>query len=742
MVLDFELSAQYKSALGLTGKEEIFYCVPYDISDDGVLQKDSYVVVTNQNLFVLENGKIKQKIALSTLKDIKAETEISCGLLLIIPKDTGIEQLVVRYSAKHLARYAYIARGTQILLAGGTKKVVSEEYEKTCLKCGRALPGTKECPYCSHRKEGLLNDMLVIMKPFKLKLLLIFILMLLAATISLVEPKIQERLIDDVLYDNRGSMKMAALCLALMFAISVISTLINVSKSYACSKLGSYMSMDLRRKIYSKIQLLSLSFINDRKPGDLMNRVVRDTSRVSDFMSNAFCNLFTVALMVIFVVTYMLFINTKLALISFLFIPVSVGISVAFRRNIHKRFHMQRKKEDKINSNLRDVISGMAVVKTYGKEETEAQHFNDVAESYAVTQKKNEVFWAVFFPAMQFIMGAGTYMITYFGGTSVLSDVMKPGELMQFTTYAAMMYSYVGWLSNLPRIVMNMVTSIERISDVMTQEPKIVDRKDAENHEIYGDIELRNVSFGYKSYDPVLEHIDLKVKKGEMIGLVGASGTGKSTLINLIMHLYDVDDGEMLVDGINVKDIKSEKYHSQIGVVLQETFLFSGTILNNIRFARPDATIMEVIQAAKLANAHDFICNTPDGYNTYVGERGYNLSGGERQRIAIARAILNEPKLLILDEATASLDTESEYLIQTALNRLTSGKTTFAIAHRLSTLKNADRLVVIDGHHIAEVGTHNELMEKKGIYYGLVTAQLEMQKSKKDVEKEIINEGA
>jgi ATP-binding cassette subfamily B protein len=274
---------------------------------------------------------------------------------------------------------------------------------------------------------------------------------------------------------------------------------------------------------------------------------------------------------------------------------------------------------------------------------------------------------------------------------------------------------------------MNLITSVERISDVMQQEPKIRDSEAAVTHDVTGEIEFKNVTFGYKSYEPVLESINLKVKPGEMIGLVGSSGAGKSTLINLIMHLYDIDDGELLVDGINIKDIKLADYHSQIGVVLQETFLFSGTILNNIRFARPEATPMEVIRAAKMANAHDFICKTPDGYNTYISEKGNNLSGGERQRIAIARAILNDPRILILDEATASLDTESEYLIQTALNRLTSGKTTFAIAHRLSTLKNADRLVVIDGHGIAEIGTHNELMAKKGIYYGLVTAQLEMQ---------------
>ena len=214
-----------------------------------------------------------------------------------------------------------------------------------------------------------------------------------------------------------------------------------------------------------------------------------------------------------------------------------------------------------------------------------------------------------------------------------------------------------------------------------------------------------------------------------MIGIVGASGTGKSTLINLIMRLYEVDDGALRIDGQDIKDIRCETFHSQIGVVLQETFLFSGTVLENIRFSKPEASYEEVIRAAKLANAHDFISRTPDGYNTYVGEKGHNLSGGERQRIAIARAILNDPKLLILDEATSSLDTESEFIIQKALEKLTEGRTTFAIAHRLSTLQNSDRLIVIDGHGIAEIGSHNELLEKKGIYYKLVMAQLEMQGS-------------
>ena len=305
---------------------------------------------------------------------------------------------------------------------------------------------------------------------------------------------------------------------------------------------------------------------------------------------------------------------------------------------------------------------------------------------------------------------------------------MSAGTLTQFIAYAAILYGPLDRLLNLPRNLAEMFNSLERIFDIWEEEPSIKNADKAIKHDIEGNIKFDNVTFGYQSYDPVLKNINLDVKKGEMIGLVGASGVGKSTIINLIMHLYDVNSGTLSIDGIDIKDIDIEYLHSQIGVVLQETFLFSGTIIDNIRYAKPDATYEEVIAAAKTANAHDFICRTPNGYETYIGQMGYTLSGGERQRLAIARAVLTKPKLLILDEATSNLDTESEYLIQKAIERLRSDCTTFAIAHRLSTLKNADRIVVIDNHSIAEIGTHEELVDKHGIYYNLVTAQLQLSK--------------
>lgn len=735
MLLKFELPQLQQQLLKLEEKETIRYCIPYDIAEDGSFKEDGYVVVTDTRLFVLDSEKITYEHPLSGFDKMKCEPGVNSGIWLVKQKDEDFERRLVRFSMRHMSRASFCARGAMILGEGGTKQLESREYEKVCLKCGHALPGTRQCPHCegrmiSFRKLGNLFSNYVG------RLLVMTLVTIAAAGIFLYTPHYQKVYIDRDLVDKSGTLEGLLIFTIVMFSLTAVQIIINVVKNWCFVSLGAKISMDIRRRMYEKIQDLSLSFIQDRRPGELMNRIMRDTNVVKDFLIECFGHMTSQLITMVGATAIMLSLDVKMTLISIIFMPIATAISILFRKNIHRRFHLQWLKGDKINSSLQDVISGIRVVKSFGKEQEESEKFLGHAEDFAQMQSRNEVFWASFYPMLTFIMSMGIYFVIYMGGVKVLGGNMTVGSLIQFNSYAWVLYGPLQWMTHFPRRVTQMLTSLERIYDVLDEEPLIRNSVQPIKEEIQGEVEFKGVTFGYRSYEPVLEKIDLKIKKGEMIGLVGASGTGKSTMINLIMRLYEVDDGAILIDGKNINDLDIENYHSQLGVVLQETFLFTGTIMNNIRFSKPDATDEEVIRAAKMANAHDFICKTPDGYNTYVGEHGYTISGGERQRIAIARAILNNPKLLILDEATSSLDTESEYLIQKALERLTAGRTTIAIAHRLSTLRGANRLVVIDGHHIAEIGTHNELMEKKGIYYNLVTAQLEMQSLKESTASE------
>ena len=311
----------------------------------------------------------------------------------------------------------------------------------------------------------------------------------------------------------------------------------------------------------------------------------------------------------------------------------------------------------------------------------------------------------------------------FYGNYMLFRGTMSYGELHQFNSYVNIIYGPLMTITFIPRQISAFLTSLGKVLEILEEEPEVSDIGLPIDISIEGDVSIRDVTFGYDSYNPVLEHINFEVKKGEMIGIVGHSGCGKTTLINLLMRLYDVTEGEIQIDGVNIKDISQNALRSQIGVVLQETHLFSGSIRDNIKYAKPHASDEEVVAAAKMANAHDFIVNLPEGYNTMVGEKGYSLSGGERQRVAIARALIHDPKILILDEATAALDTETEKLIQDAINKLSKDRTCFAIAHRLSTLRNADRLIVLDKGHLAESGTHQELLDLKGFYWRLVMAQ-------------------
>lgn len=726
MKLNFQLSSEIKKVLSEATAEKIRYCVPFDISPDGELSENGFTVVTDRHILTVDGKGILQNIAIDKIDDIRVENAVNCGILICSTK--GEDLVLARYSMHHAVRYPYIVRAVKMIRSGDSHTVESLEPELICEKCGHAMPGTEYCPRCQGARR-MFRRIGALSKPYIPGFIVLSLAMLLSTVLTLWQQSVQKDFIDNVLVTNDGVGSMSdipkyiiLLCIAVFGLISI-----NIAKRIISVKLGSRISKELRAKLFFKIQSLSLSYQNTRKPGDLMNRVTGDTMQIRRFIEDVFSNVFTVLITLIGALIMMFVMDIRLTLIALAPIPFILVLNRIFRRKIHRIFHNQRRKEDRINSRLQDVLSGIRVVKCFGRERFEAERFSNDAEQFAATQEYAESFWAKFQPLLGFLAGFGSSLVLYIGGIDIVNGTgFTIGQMSQFVAYAGMIYWPLGWMSNIPRMIMNMTVSLSRIDDIMSQTPEIADCEKPVKKEIEGNVTFKDVTFGYKNYEPVLEHIDFEVKKGEMIGLVGASGSGKSTMINLIMRLYDCDEGEILIDGTDIKKYSGICLHSQIGVVLQETFLFADTIMNNILFAKPDATREEVIKAAKTAGAHDFICKFPDGYDTFVGDSGSKLSGGERQRIAIARAVLGDPRLLILDEATSSLDTESEFFIQKGLERLKKGRTTFAIAHRLSTLKGADRLFVIDNHHIAETGSHDELLKNSTIYRGLVEAQSEL----------------
>lgn len=725
MKLKFELDDNLIKKLELSENEEIWYAIPFDLSKTNSYASGSYVIVSNENIISVSEGSMEEKYKLSDCESLDCENMVNNAALRLYFK-SGASKILARCSMKHIVRFSYVARGATMLMQGKYYKVESMEDETTCPICGAVLEGKRNCPNCGDKSSSL-KKLVSICKPFAGAFLLISLLTVISSTVALLGPKVKQVFIDGSLANKNGSLHDIGTFLILMFVIALITSALNIARTIMSTYLGSRMSKELRAKMFHKIQYLELARIEDMKPGQLINRVTSDTTEIRQFMENNFSNAFSMILTMISSFVYMMIIDWKITLLSLVFVPLVMLVSVVCRNSFTSKFRREREKYDLLNSRLQDVISGISIVKSFGKEKREVQAFKDLNKDFTKTQIRNQIYFSILFPALNFIMNLGVYLITYSAGITVLFGSMQVGVLMQLITYAGNLYSPLEFLTRLPKEVSSVMNNVERIYDVLEEE-NINDRQNMLDIELKGDIEFDNVSFGYKSYEPVLNDINLHIKPGEMIGLVGSSGTGKSTIINLVMNLYKVDSGVLRIDGVDINKINPESLRGQIGVVLQETFLFNGSILDNIKYSKPDASMEEIIHAAKMANAHDFIVRTPDAYNTNVGEKGYNLSGGERQRIAIARAILNKPKLLILDEATSNLDTESEFLIQKALERLEKQCTTIAIAHRLSTLKNADRLVVIDNHRIAEIGSHEELIRKGGIYCGLVTAQLEMAK--------------
>lgn len=572
------------------------------------------------------------------------------------------------------------------------------------------------------------------LKPLLPLLFLSLLLFIAFSAVGLISPTISQKLVDDYLGNEQrnSSMILPYLLLVLsLLACTVVQRLLSALRTRLTARIGCKAILKLREEVFSKVQNLSLAGIQKHTVGALMQRISRDTTVIKNFLVSDFGNI--VENLTTFLAVGIILVYNDIKNGTFLFILVVIPavpgalLFRAFNRKIHTMYGIQWQVTSRSDSVLHDIFSGIRVVKAFGKEKDEIVRYDGTIQKMAQVEKHNEIFWAILSPLVNFLMCLGEFTVLYFVGREILGGQMTIGEMTKLTSYTAMIYGPLRMMTFLPRKIMRTATSVSKIYDVMNDEDVMHHPEDAKEPEITGNVTLKDVSFGYEAGKPVLEHINLEVKKGEMIGLVGRSGAGKSTLINLVMRLYDPDEGQVLLDGTDIRDISPKCLRTSIGAVLQETFLFSGSIRQNIAYAKPDATGEEIVAAAKMAGAHEFIMRMSDGYDTYVGEKGCTLSGGERQRIAIARALLLDPKILILDEATSALDTETEKQIQEILSKLIAGRTTIAIAHRLSTLRNATRIVVLDSKGVAEEGTHEELMRnEQGIYYGLVMAQRKM----------------
>ena len=667
------------------------------------------------------------------LKDITAvTTSHMVGQMALEAEVDGRRIELLRCSNSLVSKMGRIAKSLNDACKDG--KALAFELdaaeERRCSKCGRLLPEAGSfCPACL-KKRQVLARLLVYMKPHWHRALLVTVCTIAGALLALTPPMLMRRLVDDVIIARTGGPPLLLKLVLGLAGIQAGGMLLQIVQGRAAAWLSARLMHDVRYDFFQSVQGLSLRRYDKTQTGALMSRLTHDTSMLNFMFTFLAGAIVPNLLQLVGICAIMFAWNWRLALLVLVPSPVVVVVIVTFYRRMRRLYHRLWQRQARMGSRANDSISGIRVVKAFTQEPAEITQFHTLSGDLCAATGHAESMRATTFPIVSFVTGLGSLLVWYFGGLGVIGgstlfpEPITFGTLTGFFMYLGMFMGPLHTLSFFWDFINRAMTAAQRLFEITDADQEVRDDPNAlPMPSPSGAIRLEGVHFGYLKDRPVLKGIDLDVAPGEMIGLVGRSGVGKTTLTNLICRFYDVDDGAILLDGVDIRKIKLCDLRRQIGIVPQESFLFNASIAENIAYGKPGATREEIIDAAIHANAHDFIMRLPDGYDTRAGERGARLSGGEKQRIAIARAILRDPRILILDEATSSVDTETEELIQAALGNLVRNRTTFAIAHRLSTLKRANRLVVIEDGKVAELGTHEELMEKKGVFHNLVQLQ-------------------
>ncbi len=716
-----------------------------DLNPDGTFGSTFVLADADRVWVVSSNGSGEPEHTewpTSSISDADVEMLVNKSVLFAVID--GKREELAHFSQSYQREFHQAARIIKNLAEEGEPPDIQtrdDELPRYCEKCGRVLPRPgRPCPACMDRRQVLLR-LFGYLGPHKKRVILLISLLMISAGMETLPPYLTKILIDDVLQvdtvDNIAWFDVSSLgwgpvaWLAIIVTLFLFSRLLLLSMSVfsgrQASWLGPHLIGDLRRDLYHHIERLSLNYFDQHSVGTLLNRIMTDANRVQSFLIGGVPRVALDILMLFMIGGIMFSMNWQLTLAVIVPLPFVMYFSKWFWKHMRSLFHRAWGRRSRLHSLLHDSLNGVRVVKAFGQEDWEIGKFDRGNEDLLNSETHAEQTWVTFHPFVRFFSMIGVFIVWYMGGAQVIGDMMTLGTLMAFFSYLGMFQRPLQMFTHVNQWVTRDLTAAERLFDVLDTEPDIEDEDSAlELDDLRGEVRFEDVWFGYDPLRPVIKGITMDIQPGEMVGLVGRSGVGKSTIINLICRFYDPQKGRVLIDGVDLRTIRQKSWHQNLGIVPQESFLFNGTIAENIAYANHDAGMEDIIRAARAANAHNFIMRFADGYDERVGNRGSRLSGGERQRIAIARAILHDPKVLILDEATSSLDTETEQQIQEALARLVRGRTVFAIAHRLSTLKNANRLLVIDDGKLVEFGTHDELLERDGTYAALVRAQKEL----------------